>query len=64
MWVAQFYITGVGGVENTNYNGKSNINLVEKHRQECTESAEMDMNYQKVEKEFSLHFYAKIITDI
>ena len=54
----------VGGVENTNYNGESNINLVEKHRQECKESAKMDMNYQKVEKEFTLHFHAKIITDI
>ena len=47
----------VGGVENTNNNGKSDINLVEKHCQGCTESAKMDMNYQKIEKEFSLHFY-------
>ena len=54
----------MGGGENTNYNGESNINLVEKHRQECKESAKMDMNYQKVEKEFTLHFHAKIITDI
>ena len=54
----------VGGVESTNYNEKSNINLVEKHRQECTESAEIDMNYQKVDEEFSLYFYAQIIADI
>ena len=54
----------VGGVESTNYNEKSNINLVEKHRKECTESAEIDMNYQQVDEEFSLHFYAQIIADI
>ena len=44
--------------------GSPIINLVEKHRQECTESAKMDMNYQQVDEEFSLHFYAQIIADI